>query len=91
MNNKHSIHVTETQAAIIDDALRNYFDAHFNPETEKQECAELLNDLINLRIEIAQSLPCSHCGKPRMGFHSDLCPEHYAQLTRGELREPVYA
>lgn len=81
--------LTEKQIDMVDDALRNYFDAHHDRTMSKQEAGELLNLIIETRINLAQSLPCSECNNRRMGWHSDLCSEHYAQLTRGELKVKI--
>lgn len=81
--------LTEQQVNLVDDALSLYFDLHFDERAETQEAAALLDLITATRVELAQSLSCAECDQSRMGFHSDLCVEHYGQLTRGELKVAV--
>jgi hypothetical protein len=88
---KYKPELTEQQIDMIDDALRSYYDAHFDPESDKQPTADLLEMICDARFELSRVLPCSEegCENNRMGHHSDLCLEHYLQLTRGELKVRV--
>ena len=81
--------LTEQQVDLLDSLLEREFNAHFDENAEMQDAGDLLDLITETRIDLAQSLPCAECDKPRMGYSTDLCSEHYAQLTRGELRVRV--
>lgn len=83
------MNLTEQQIDLIDDALEHYFGVHLDNEDDNRDTADLHDLITDTRTQLAQSLPCSECGKPRMGYHSDLCSECYLKLTRGELKVKV--